>query len=307
MTRLLGSCICVFVLALASGCYTSTSNFRSEIDAVAPKAEPGSIEAHVLGAPSEVRFYLNGKRQKRGLQGSTFRDTRLALDLPPGTYRLEARFRIGEFEGRKLECRVSCLEPLRVRAGEHVRLRADMRRDWSNPSEDRVSYFQSSAAATEVASEVSGHSTQEIPVAVNLPPHVSAEKYAGMRSEMSPSGTNSAGDGQRTPDAITIRGRDVLDDGQPAPVAGAESSSQVQIGAGGVEVSLQVESDPPGAQASVDGKALGNTPLRVTLDPRVDHVLQFDRDGCETKLQLLGTSEWQEGRSPRVVAKLDCR
>jgi len=306
MYRLLRSCTVLLILAAAGGCGTSSTSFRSELDAVAPKPQQASLEAHVFGAPSEVRFYVNGKRIKRGLEGSTFKDARLGLQLPPGVYRVEARFRIGEFEGRRLECRVSCLEPLRIRSGESVRLHADMRRDWSHPTEDRFSSFQSRPAGDNGLLEVSGHSTHTIPTAVKYPAHITKEMYAGMRAELLAK-SDDPWDGRRSADAITIRGNQVVDDGQDAPAPAANAAPPVAVGGHHVEVGLAVESEPAGAQVAMDGEVLGHTPLRIVLDPRLDHVLQFENEGCETKIQLLGTAEWSQGRGARLVAKLDCQ
>jgi hypothetical protein len=239
MYRLLRSCTVLLILAAAGGCGTSSTSFRSELDAVAPKPQQASLEAHVFGAPSEVRFYVNGKRIKRGLEGSTFKDARLGLQLPPGVYRVEARFRIGEFEGRRLECRVSCLEPLRIRSGESVRLHADMRRDWSHPTEDRFSSFQSRPAGDNGLLEVSGHSTHTIPTAVKYPAHITKEMYAGMRAELLAK-SDDPWDGRRSADAITIRGNQVVDDGQDAPAPAANAAPPVAVGGHHVEVGLAV-------------------------------------------------------------------
>jgi hypothetical protein len=74
-----------------------------------------------------------------------------------------------------------------------------------------------------------------------------------------------------------------------------------------LQVMLLVETDPAGADVSLDETHLGKTPLRIRLDPRVDHLLQVEREGCEARVQLLEAQEWKAGRSPKVVQRLDCR
>jgi hypothetical protein len=76
--------------------------------------------------------------------------------------------------------------------------------------------------------------------------------------------------------------------------------------AGAIAVSFLVQSEPPDAQVSLDGRTVGRTPLRLKLDPRVDHLLTVERKGCESVVQLIATEAWRSGRSPQALVRLAC-
>jgi hypothetical protein len=75
---------------------------------------------------------------------------------------------------------------------------------------------------------------------------------------------------------------------------------------GAARIAVVLRSDPPGAHVSLDERYVGRTPLRLRLDPRRDHVLQFERAGCEERVQLLSSQSWEQGRSPILQVQLDC-
>ena len=85
-----------------------------------------------------------------------------------------------------------------------------------------------------------------------------------------------------------------------------EDAHPETLEAGAAHVTLTVRSDPPGAHVSLDDRYLGRTPLRLQIDPRSDHVLHFERQGCQEHVQLLSSASWERGRSPELVVKLDC-
>ena len=87
----------------------------------------------------------------------------------------------------------------------------------------------------------------------------------------------------------------------PAVAAGASAGSGAHA-----TVMVLLETEPEGAQVSVDDQAAGATPLRVRLDPTVDHVVQFSRDGCSNHVRFLSAAGWEKGRSPTLHVQLEC-
>ena len=276
-----------------------------------------------MGADGDVSFFVDGK-QVRTVDGwSWWKDARLVLELPEGEHEIEARFSIGRFEGRELESRIVSRELIPIEAGRRTRLVADLRGQWTDPPEERLFTFQVMVPPARRAidlTEVAGPTTEQVPVDVRLAwldPGLVAELEGASEPDiplvLQPKG------GRLAPTQITIRGDEVLAGGRrPAPgtpratmiEGGGGSTTRALAGApfsGDAAIVLQVETEPAGAHASLDDAYLGRTPLRVRLDPRVDHVLQLEREGCETRVQLLGSMEWKVGRSPRVVQRLECR
>jgi hypothetical protein len=86
-----------------------------------------------------------------------------------------------------------------------------------------------------------------------------------------------------------------------------ETTPETTPAAPRLEVSFLVDSDPPGATVTLDGKNVGQTPVRVPLDPRTDHLLVIDRQGCESVVQLLATEAWRNGRSAQTRVRLQCQ
>lgn len=98
-----------------------------------------------------------------------------------------------------------------------------------------------------------------------------------------------------TDEPASARGSVVLEDASPpTPEDGA------------ARIAVVLRSDPPGAHVSLDERYVGRTPLRLRLDPRRDHVLQFERAGCQERVQLLSSQSWEQGRSPILQVQLDC-
>jgi hypothetical protein len=87
------------------------------------------------------------------------------------------------------------------------------------------------------------------------------------------------------------------------PVAAAVAASTPAA----LAVSLLVQSEPAGADVALDGKVVGKTPVSVALDPRLDHLLTLEHKGCSSVVQLVATDSWRTGRSPEVMARLDCK
>lgn len=279
------------------------------------------LEARVLGAPGAVEFYLDGRRVRSADDWSWWQDARLVLELPPGIHALEARYRTGRFEGRALWNRVLAREPVRLEAGRTTRLLADLRREWTGVAEERVAYFQVREpvppdAGGELESERAAFSTRDVPVDARL-----AWLEPGMTWQALVAGepwvplTPEPAGGRLAAEQITIRGREVLAGRRAGPpgvpsaraVRGPAAEAAPARAPGSVEVTVLLESEPPGAHVAVDDRYLGRAPLRVRLDPRADHLVQMEREGCDTHVQLLATDGWRRGRSPRLVVELDCR
>jgi hypothetical protein len=87
----------------------------------------------------------------------------------------------------------------------------------------------------------------------------------------------------------------------PAVAAGASAGSGAHA-----TVMVLLETEPAGAQVTVDDQAAGATPLRVRLDPTVDHVVQFSRDGCSDHVRFLSAAGWEKGRSTTLHVQLEC-
>jgi hypothetical protein len=88
----------------------------------------------------------------------------------------------------------------------------------------------------------------------------------------------------------------------PAVAAGASAGSGAHV----TVVTVLLETEPPGAQVSVDDQAAGTTPLRVRLDPTVDHVVEFSRNGCSDHVRFLSAAGWEKGRSTTLHVQLEC-
>lgn len=308
-----GLCI-PLVLAALCGCAGTPPPFE---DIETGRTEVGTLEVGILGAAGEVQFEVDGKRVETADGWSWWKDARLVRELPAGPHAVEARFRVGRFEGHALWSRVVTRHPVVIEPGRRTRLSADLRGASTDPPEERVFVFAvdpprpSGAEALVIEGQPS---TSLVPVDVRLAwfdPQLVAELAPGDAPQIQlvalPPG------GPVAPDAITIHGKQVLAGGRRPPPGkprtdrGTHAGVHVDPSTGAVEVFVLVESRPSGANVSLDDSYVGRTPIRVRLDPRIDHLLQVERPGCEPRVQLLSTADWKTGRSPRILQELDCQ
>jgi hypothetical protein len=310
----------VSLAILACGCAGTAPPFEN---VESGRSDAGTLEARVVGAGGDVSFFVDGEKVRTVDGWSWWKDARLVHELAAGTHAVEARFSMGRFAGRELSSRIVTREQIPIEAGRRTRLVADLRGEWTDPPEERVFTFQVMPPRTREQVDLAGGTgptTEQVPVEVRLawldPGLVSElEGAAGPDVPLVPLPEG----GPLAPAQITIRGDEVVaaarrpPPGRPrtsAPQSGAASTLRSLAASpppGDTEVVLLVETEPAGAHASLDDAYLGRTPVRVRLDPRIDHVLQLEREGCETRVQLLASTDWKTGRSPRVVQRLECR
>ena len=71
-------------------------------------------------------------------------------------------------------------------------------------------------------------------------------------------------------------------------------------------ITVVIESVPSGAQVTIDEQSVGTTPVQVRMDPRADHIVEFEYDGCGDYVRLLCSTSWREGRDTTVQVQLYC-
>lgn len=269
----------------------------------------GTLEITVLGSTGPLEYFLDGAK----LVGASSHgaDSRVEWALPPGTYRIEGRYRIGRFELRALRSHIRTRHPVRVDANRTTRLRADVRRLPSDVPEETVHYFRVDEPRDEERMALESPSTGDVPIETPWPSvdrsRALADPLERYEADLVP-----APDGGRVvPEQISIRGTEVViggrrwGTGRPRPTPPADDTA---VGsAPRPEVTLLVQSVPPGAHASLGEQYLGRTPLRVRVDPTRDHVFYFEREGCTEQVQLVDVASWKNGRAPAVSVRLDCR
>jgi len=307
--------LCVsFLLGAVYGCAGPPPSFD---DIETGRTERGTLDVGVLGASGDVQFYVDGDRVDTADGWSWWYDARMVRELPAGLHTVEARFRVGRFEGHALWSRVVTREPVVIEPGRRTRLTADVRGASTDPPEERLFVFAVDAPRPSAAEalDIEGQpSTSLVPVDVRLAwldPQLAQELAVGDEPNI-PLVSPPPG-GPLAPEAITIHGDRVLSGGRrPAPgkprsAEASDAGVRVDRSSGVVEIFVLVESQPSGADVSLDDAYVGRTPIRVRIDPRTDHLLQVERPGCEPRVQLLSTADWKTGRSPRILQKLDCQ
>jgi len=71
-------------------------------------------------------------------------------------------------------------------------------------------------------------------------------------------------------------------------------------------ITVVLESVPSGAKVIVDDQVVGYTPVQVRMDPRADHIVEFNHDGCGDYVRLLSSTSWREGSDTTVQVQLYC-
>jgi len=293
-------------------------------DSQATQTRTGSIVMRVLGAEDNVRFFVDGKQVATQERTASWYAAEAVVDVPAGEHTVEAQFRTPDSGNEGEWNQLSTREPLIVTPGSVTQLDADVKRNASGNPGDAGRYFrvkttQPSRGAAPLTATAPSRSA----------PVSTPEATGAVNGGASESKSSTAAVGVAAVPTITIVGNDVISDGKPAsaapdPLADVVAEGLVNdtptvaelpappgeialVQSGRVEVSFLVQSVPPGADASLDGKLVGKTPLHVKLDPRLDHLLSVARIGCESIVQLLATDAWRAGRPPQALVHLDCK
>lgn len=297
------------------------------------RAETGTLVARVYGNPREIVYFVNGVRIDPETDIEWWRDAEIRLDLRPGYYQVEATYLARGFAPDVAEYRITTQYPVQVAAGRETFIEATIEKDWRGvPDKQRVFFHlvepAGSSAAPAAPAETETAAEDQPSESPDAPPD--AADHLVVHGE--PSGSDSyiriesAGPQPRSSgraDDIVIRG----DAASVAPVPEASfdlpatSTPEAATAAGEAAVTIEplvpsatrellvgvvLQSTPPGASVRIDGQLVGSTPLRVQIDPRYDHVIEFQRDGCGDFVRLLSTSGWQDGRSSAIQADLVC-
>jgi hypothetical protein len=252
---------------------------------------------------TEVRFFVNGERVKTGDEGARTNASRLELRLRPGQYTVEATYRGYALDGVR-SGRVLTRGPVEVRAGRTTWLVADVTTSWGGVNDEPVAYFRlassgprpsppasapSAAMPSASAADGARYSTAHVPMHVaTLPAEVADEP------------------GYRLPPGRT-RLLEPSDPLLPEPSPGAARTPQSLEHRRGPQGVLSIRTLPPGARVLLDDRDVGVTPLRVRVDAATDHVLRFQLDTCEPRLQMLTAADWESGSSASILVRLDCR
>jgi len=304
-----------FVLCLIVGAVLGV--VPEAADSRATPTPTGSIVMRVLGAGDNVRFFVDGKQVAARKRNASWYAAQAVVEVPVGEHKAEAQFRTAGNDGEWNQ--LTTREPVLVTPGSVTRLDADVSRAGSGKG-DIVRYFHvsttqpksdaASLTATSSTVAAAGAATGEAAVesSAGVPP-AAADEVAAVPT-ITIVGTEVLSDGKAPSDAtnpLDIGTGEFLYD-EPTVAELAPPADEVAlVQPGRIEVSLLVQSDPPGAEASLDGKLVGTTPLHVKLDPRLDHLLSVARDGCESIVQLLATDAWRAGRPPQALLRLDCK
>lgn len=239
----------------------------------------------VRRAPAEVEFRVDGRRIDAHTTDSSWREAVRVVPLAAGLHTVEARFTVGRFEGERLWSTITTVDAVRIAPGHRTLLEADLQGTRTDPPEERVHYFDVTEPPLAVAATDDEHTTRAVPIepaaaSNGAPGYGSHEWERTIRAEPS------------VPLVLAPPARTVEDTAEPAHT---------------VVVSLEVVSVPEGALVRIDDAEVGRTPLRHRIDPRRDHMLQVEREGCSPIVQLLSADAWRAGRTPKVSLQLDCR
>jgi hypothetical protein len=299
---------------------------RSQNDAAAilplsQSPDEGTLIVGVLGFPREIEYSVNGVRIEPDEEIPWWDDARLTLHLRPGSYEIDATYRVRAFAGEHTEYRILTTQPVTVRAGQTAYLLATIEKDWRGvPSQDETPFELLDGVEFENRVEMGRGtwtaSTTE-PEAIttlrgNPEGDLEVERQEGIHAAESSSETPS----------IVIRGSDVVPPGQaaadtlPPEDVGLPSAAEPQAenladpsqspDGDAFVLSVLVESQPSGAQVFLDEASMGVTPLRLSLNPLVNHVLRFQHENCSDHVQFISAESWERGRSATITTQLEC-
>jgi hypothetical protein len=262
MMRHTSKLLAAVVIASLAGCSGPPSAVRSRDSArlIEPQGparlHTGTLVARVDGQPRDIEYYVNGIRIEPDAEWAWWRDARLELELQPGLYRLEARYRIRGFAGDKAVGRILTRGAVEVTPGGRVELAADLRKNWRGVPEERVSYFRvlrgaaaGGDAATSAAAADPEHSSARVPVEiVPPPPEALAREDAAPRP---PAPEVVIRDDPGAPDDIVIQGTERL----TRPAADAIVIRGDQVVARGWRHEASSAAPPAGAATTSDTPA----------------------------------------------------
>jgi hypothetical protein len=275
---------------LVAGCSGGrTSQFGAGRDA--PAAE-GTLEVHIAGAPNNLQLFVDGEK----LRAAAFAaGAPVVVAVAPGKHSVLARFQVGSFDRQDLWSEIVTVAPVAIASGQRTRLVADVRGTRTDPAEERVYYFRVHEPWV-AASETVGPTTRSVPNT-----DLGGQVEPGMRVDRGAMSRPAGGDEPHLPLVAPPEGGALV----PATISIHGEGARPEI-EGSTLVVMLVASEPAGAVAVMDGIYLGRTPLRVRLDPRQDHVLEVEREGCGRTVQLLSSADWKAGRTPNVTLTIEC-
>lgn len=320
---LIGSCLVLGLLVSACG-GPPPSRLQGETAAItplAPEREEGTLVVGVLGFPREIQYFINGVHIEPEEEIPWWDDARLTVNLRPGDYKVEAKYRVRAFAGEKTEYRIVTSSPVSVRAGQTAYLLARIEKDWRGVPASMESHF-GVVTASEFESRV-----QEAR-ATWVASSAEAGLTPGEQDQMQAAPSGAAGSRADSAAAaaapsFVIRGNQIVPPGssmadtsqgpvglpsaaEPQPENLAFPAPATPAPGSDLQLSVLVESEPSGARVFLDEQALGETPLRISLDPTADHLLRFQHENCSDHVQIVSAESWEDGRSTTISTKLDC-
>ncbi|HZM17538.1 MAG TPA: PEGA domain-containing protein [Candidatus Krumholzibacteria bacterium] len=131
---------------LLAGCGApATVLSQQDASSIAPLAE-GANTAHlvaaVLGHPRAIEYSVNGVRIEPAVEIAWWDDARIEIDLQPGTYRVDATYRVRGFAPEKHLARLETPAPVEVHSGGTTYLIADLAKDWRGVPARTVTSFR---------------------------------------------------------------------------------------------------------------------------------------------------------------------
>jgi len=301
------------------------SRSQNDAAAIVPLSQDpneGTLILGVLGFPREIEYFVNGVRIEPDAEIPWWDDARLTLNLRPGSYSVEAKYRVRAFAGEKTVYRIVTAHPVLLRAGQTTYLLAQIEKDWRGvPSAPELAFdlvegveFERRVEEERATWTASSTETDAITTFRGSPDgDIEVERQGSGTFDPAEPETDEAAP------SIVIRGNDVVPPGAAAPDSQAgpvglpsaaepdtENLADPSPSASSFLLSVLVESEPSGAQIFLDERAMGETPLRLSLDPLVNHVLRFQHENCSDHVQFISAESWERGRSATITTRLDC-
>ncbi len=242
----------------------------------------GTLVARVAGHPRNIRYFINGKHYDPDYEIEWWRDARIELELPAGTYDVEAEYLVRAFAGDGETYRITTSEPVRVSPGRVTMLYARIDKDYRGVPKRQ----------TEVFSVIHPTRSTGEPPQEGEPPAPLPEPHGALRAS---SPRESA-----ATDVIRIRDENVqfADAGgwTPAPIA----SQDVRVR--GTRVSFDAL-DPPRVQPDASTR-ITIRDMRVTQGPSSGARAVIDASSVESiRIRRNSVERGATWEAPRVDAQ----
>lgn len=102
----------------------------------------GTLVARVFGQPRDIRYYINETRIDLEEDIPWWDDARIEIQLRPGYYKVEARYRVRAFAKEHTTFRVLTHRAIPVLPGQTTHLVAEIHKDWRGVPLDKITYFE---------------------------------------------------------------------------------------------------------------------------------------------------------------------